>query len=376
MSTPTQPDLPEIELTPEYVGGLLRVLRTLKNPPPLPDRKDDLWQNTVDRAKAELQEEARERAEQRIGRPRARGKRTTAQEKHKLGQQFDRAVQARARRIYRNLDPIRAEAEQKIKDTFDEKLAEFARLCARVRNALTQRSKLKERDLWVYGPLPVFDYGEYWWLAQNDWQRNWQKRLPKTIHDLELIRQVLVHRAGVSEAEAGAKSEAEARVGGSVNGSDEVAKKSHEERPSSGAKPAEPTEPAERANGGTVPGLWTQEHCPSCGRLGITFITQTDFAERAAIDRKTVGRRVKQNKYWHDRSTRIPWCERCKEKTPEGRGVERPVDAEPADTYSPSEAEMLTATEWASNLVPRLHLRKGIPLPKPDPDLGQGNTFA
>ena len=234
MSTPTQPDLPEIELTPEYVGGLLRVLRTLKNPPPLPDRKDDLWQNTVDRAKAELQEEARERAEQRIGRPRARGKRTTAQEKHKLGQQFDRAVQARARRIYRNLDPIRAEAEQKIKDTFDEKLAEFARLCARVRNALTQRSKLKERDLWVYGPLPVFDYGEYWWLTQNDWQRNWQKRLPKTIHDLELIRQVLVHRAGVSEAEAGAKSEAEARVGGRVNGSDEVAKKSREERPSSG----------------------------------------------------------------------------------------------------------------------------------------------
>ena len=113
--------------------------------------------------------------------------------------------------------------------------------------------------------------------------------------------------------------------------------------------------------------VWTQLHCPSCGRAPIEFISKTEFARRAkgrGTTRRTVGRKVKDGIYWHDKSGNIPWCERCKEKTPEGPGVERQVDGPQEGSREPSDDEKRDSLLWAARIV-----EDELRLPFAEPDL-------
>jgi len=125
--------------------------------------------------------------------------------------------------------------------------------------------------------------------------------------------------------------------------------------------------------------LWTEDHCPSCGEPGIEFLSQIEFVRRTQSHGKTlsrgkVGRAVGDGRYWHDLSKKVPWCERCKEKTPEGPGVARPVDAEPAPKYAPTRKDQAWALEVAAEVVPDFRIMRpgsgpGDPPIRPDPKL-------
>jgi len=116
--------------------------------------------------------------------------------------------------------------------------------------------------------------------------------------------------------------------------------------------------------------LWTRLHCPSCGSLGVKFISQREFARKSGMGRSAVGKRVNDGIYWSDGLKKIPWCEHCKAKTPEGEGVELSVDALATASYKPSREDASTASAWAAQVV-----EEEFGLPRPDPDLqpSEGN---
>ena len=104
--------------------------------------------------------------------------------------------------------------------------------------------------------------------------------------------------------------------------------------------------------GGRSPRLWTQRHCPSCGRPDVEFISQTEFAKRTGENRQTVSDRIRTGKYLHDARRQVPWCAECKEKTPEGSGAEKQIDAPPASTFVSSQADLQCMLDWAQRWLP------------------------
>jgi hypothetical protein len=107
------------------------------------------------------------------------------------------------------------------------------------------------------------------------------------------------------------------------------------------------------------PRLWTRTHCPSCGRDGIEFIGQSEFSKRwkeydsGAIVRTTVSSRIKDGRYWADANGDVPWCPVCKHKTPEGQGVNQPVEEPHVSDYVPTEAEKQKILSWVESAVCR-----------------------
>jgi len=105
---------------------------------------------------------------------------------------------------------------------------------------------------------------------------------------------------------------------------------------------------------GVPPRLWTRPTCPNCGAYGIEFLTFIEFSERSRNEgvrkpphRDTVSRRVSQGKYWADATRKVPWCTKCKQKTPEGAGVEPPVEAPAADIPKIPPDDLAKLKEWA-----------------------------
>jgi len=139
------------------------------------------------------------------------------------------------------------------------------------------------------------------------------------------------------------------------------------------AATGEGQEPADEIRKRDEERQWTHHHCPSCGRDGIEFIPKTEFASRAGgkrgTSRRALAKKVKDGRYWHDMGGNLPWCSHCKEKTPEGRGVESPVTAPPAGSYEPSQEEAGEAMVWAAHLV-----KNEFGLPFPDPDLSPSDS--
>ncbi len=105
------------------------------------------------------------------------------------------------------------------------------------------------------------------------------------------------------------------------------------------------------------PRLWTHSHCPNCGADGIEFLSHAEFSRRARkgrhsrLDRKTVGRRIEEGRYCADAQGNVPWCSRCRDKTPEGPGVERPVDALHIDDYQLTDEDKENVTAWAQAIT-------------------------
>ena len=105
------------------------------------------------------------------------------------------------------------------------------------------------------------------------------------------------------------------------------------------------------------PRLWSHRYCPNCGLDGIEFISYSEFDRRCKELGKrgprhdTVGRRVRDGKYWGDATGGIPWCKRCKDKTPEGRGVAQPVEAPHVDDYGLTSQDQENILTWAEASV-------------------------
>ncbi|MFW6119180.1 MAG: hypothetical protein ACOC7S_02495 [Planctomycetota bacterium] len=110
---------------------------------------------------------------------------------------------------------------------------------------------------------------------------------------------------------------------------------------------------------GRPPRLWTRTHCPSCGRDGIEFVSQSEFSRRwkeydsDAVVRTTVSSRIKDGRYWADANADVPWCLVCRHKTPEGRGVNQPVEKPSVSDYVPTEAEKQRVLSWVEDAVCR-----------------------
>ncbi|MFO7958724.1 MAG: hypothetical protein R6V05_14765 [Candidatus Brocadiia bacterium] len=107
------------------------------------------------------------------------------------------------------------------------------------------------------------------------------------------------------------------------------------------------------------PRLWTRTHCPSCGRDGIEFVSQSEFSRRwkeydsDAVVRTTVSSRIKDGRYCADANADVPWCPLCKHKTPEGQGVNQPVEKPSVSDYVPTEAEKQKMLDWVEDAVCR-----------------------
>ena len=119
---------------------------------------------------------------------------------------------------------------------------------------------------------------------------------------------------------------------------------------------------ASGAGKGRPPLCWTEDYCPSCQTNKVEFISFRKFAQRckevgASMGRKTVSRRVNNEKYWANADWKVPWCEECQERTPKGEGRRRPVDkrASPEDSLDEDDRAHLTGMirevihkEWPS----------------------------
>ena len=98
--------------------------------------------------------------------------------------------------------------------------------------------------------------------------------------------------------------------------------------------------------------VWSQSHCPSCGLPGVQFISQKAFsAKPRAPSRTTVGIRVREGIYWSDVQRRVPWCEQCKERTPEGEGAGETANHQAGDGFQPTKEDHATILAWARAVV-------------------------
>jgi hypothetical protein len=107
---------------------------------------------------------------------------------------------------------------------------------------------------------------------------------------------------------------------------------------------------------GPPPRVWTQTHCPNCGRDGIEFLSFTEFSRRSgkgrsgkAIHPDTVSRHVRKGRYCADATWQVPWCKTCKKWTPQGKGVTQAVEAPAPDDYQPSEEDKQNMLIWAED---------------------------
>ncbi len=120
------------------------------------------------------------------------------------------------------------------------------------------------------------------------------------------------------------------------------------------------------------PRLWTRTHCPNCGADGVEFVSFREFSRRAReqphcrLDRGTVSRQVKRGRYWANAGRRVPWCPRCKQRTPDGRGVEQPVEAPHVDDYEITSEDNENALAWAQAVVRRWHEDFDVEFCRPD----------
>jgi len=107
------------------------------------------------------------------------------------------------------------------------------------------------------------------------------------------------------------------------------------------------------------PRLWTHTHCPSCGRDGIEFMGHSEFSKRwkeydsGAIVRTTVSSRIKDGRYWADANADVPWCPVCRNRTPEGQGVNQPLEQPSVSDYVPTDAEKQKMLSWVESAVCR-----------------------
>lgn len=98
-----------------------------------------------------------------------------------------------------------------------------------------------------------------------------------------------------------------------------------------------------------VPRLWTADYCPNYGRVGIEYITHSEFEKRSIkagerVGRKTVSRRIHKGVYCANPQGRVPWCPECRVRTPEGQGDK--------DRWDPNEApEKLWGKEWERDML-------------------------
>lgn len=66
-----------------------------------------------------------------------------------------------------------------------------------------------------------------------------------------------------------------------------------------------------------------------------------------------MSRRVGHGTYWADANSHVPWCKKCEDKTPEGPGVEQPVEAPHVDDYQLTTGEQQQVAAWAQGIVKR-----------------------
>ena len=104
-------------------------------------------------------------------------------------------------------------------------------------------------------------------------------------------------------------------------------------------------------------GIWSHQHCPSCGHYQVEFLSAKKFSEKPDSPcRNTVNARVREGKYWSDVGGRVPWCPVCKARTPEGPGVSGPngapiVVTPGTEPYKPSQEDQELMLAWARGVV-------------------------
>ena len=76
-----------------------------------------------------------------------------------------------------------------------------------------------------------------------------------------------------------------------------------------------------------------------------------EFQRRTGTDRKTVTRRIEAGQYLADATGKVPWCDNCRGKTPEGRGVEQPVEKPHVKDYKLRPEEKNKCLDWAESAV-------------------------
>ncbi len=78
--------------------------------------------------------------------------------------------------------------------------------------------------------------------------------------------------------------------------------------------------------------LWTKHYCPSCGAPGLKWLSQSKFADNpGSPSRETIGEYVRTGRYCSDVQKRVPWCDECGVKTPEGTGDVLPKSEEQSE---------------------------------------------
>jgi len=122
--------------------------------------------------------------------------------------------------------------------------------------------------------------------------------------------------------------------------------------------------------------LWTHPWCPNCGLSEVEWLNHSEFARRCrgaglrGPHRDTVSRRVAAGIYWADRTRKVPWCESCRAKTPEGEGRQPPVEGLPTEEYEPSATDKENIEAWALEFV-KEHVDSDF-----DPELRQGDGIS
>jgi len=116
---------------------------------------------------------------------------------------------------------------------------------------------------------------------------------------------------------------------------------------------------AESPRDSRPPRLWSRSHCPNCGLDRVEYLSYLEFANRCRDPRRrgphrnTVSRRVKSGRYWASATGKVPWCKACRAFTPEGPGVERPVEGPRVGDYVLTDEDKSAVTGWAEAVVQR-----------------------
>jgi len=101
------------------------------------------------------------------------------------------------------------------------------------------------------------------------------------------------------------------------------------------------------------PTPWTKDHCPQCEHSGVTWLAVSAYCKQpGTLERRAVGTRVADGRYYSNDRRQVPWCETCKEITPIVR--ERASDSAHALRQAPRElekAETDTLSTWAIEYV-------------------------